>query len=188
MRDVVREVRVEAFTPERVHAILRGVLKVGARPKLSSPAVRNLTDALNVIQREAQNSIATWRDHLAEIDAAIETLTTVLPEHLKSYAPVDDGFTDDVRLGPFITLALAARYADAARKCGLPFVAFADHWGPVEAWTDAARRLMKIFEASLPKQTTEAGYRFVVAVTPLITGDAPTFDAVKTAFKRDRLP
>ena len=109
----------------------------------------------------------------------------MLPEHLKSYAPVDDGFTDDVRLGPLITLALAGRYADAARKRGLSFV---DHRPPVEAWTDTARSLMKIFEASLPKQTMEASYRFVVAVTPLITGDAPTFDAVKTAFKRDRLP
>ena len=182
MRDVVREVRTEAFTPERVHAILREVLKVGACPGLSSPAVENLTRTLNIIQREAKNSTAAWREQLAEIDTAIETLTTVLPEHLKSYGPVT---SDDARLGPFITLALAARYADAARKRGLPF---ADHRPPVEAWTGTARSLMKVFEALLPKQTTEAGYRFVVAVTPLITGDAPTFHAVKTAFKRHRLP
>jgi hypothetical protein len=182
MRDVVREVRAEAFTPETVRAILREVLKVGTCPKLSSPAISYLTLALNIIQDEARNSIAPWREQLAQIDAAIKILTTVLPEHLKSYAPVA---VEALRLDPFFTLALAARYADAARKRGLPFV---DHSPPVEAWTDAAQSLMKIFEASLPKQTTEAGYRFVVAVTPLITGDAPTFDAVKTAFKRDRLP
>jgi hypothetical protein len=174
----------EAFTPESVNAILSRVLKVGGRPATGSAVVENLTRALNITQREARNSTAEWRGQLEAIDAAIQTLTTVLPQHLRSYTPVDGGVTDDVRLGPFITLALAARYADAARQRGLPFV---DHRPPVEAWTDTARDLMQIFKALLPKQTKEAGYRFVVEVTPLITGDAPTFHAVKTALKRGRL-
>ena len=85
--------------------------------------------------------------------------------------------------------------ARAARERGLPRTLYPMPFPrkPIKRWQDFAKELHAIFLSQLPKarkhEGKHAGYRLIMEVAPIIiTGeDAPTFQAVQTAFKKKRL-
>lgn len=91
------------------------------------------------------------------------------------------------RLAAFDALVKAAR---AAREVGLPMI----HnptlvMGRItQRWRDFGQLLATIFSSSFPDLSVAAAYRFIAAVTPEITGEHPTVEAVKTEFKKRRFP
>jgi hypothetical protein len=58
--------------------------------------------------------------------------------------------------------------------------------GKIEKWEHYAEDLETRFHRVLPGQSKAAAYRFIVAVTPTITGELTTFLAVQNYFKPRR--
>lgn len=76
-----------------------------------------------------------------------------------------------------------------ARERGLPLAHPMNVTSPAaELWPDIAEDLQKMLLAVLPAAGLEASYHFIEAVVPTITGEKPTYPAVKTAFVMKRLP
>jgi hypothetical protein len=183
------KLRAGPFSPEKVVALLHDrVLNENARlPRPADPAIAHLANALNAIWSDVQSAPA-WREKqekLQKIEDAIRVLTEILPEHRGDYASARYGVSAaDARddLAAFDALATAAR---AAHERGLPraktvFIETA----PTEKWKHFAEYLMAIFQFFLPKQPKTAAYRFIVAVTPDITGEHTTYFTVETTFKK----
>jgi hypothetical protein len=163
------------FTPESVYALLRGdkVLKVGKRPAKSNPAIARLARGLNTIHHQVEFWSKPWRKELQKIDDAIQVLVEVLPKHLSSYR------ADDIRVADFRTILAAAH---RARHFHLPFAP----GPPKERLRDIKKELQGIFRDALPNAPDEAGYRFIKAVLPIITGEKLTDPAVKTEILKKR--
>jgi hypothetical protein len=89
------------------------------------------------------------------------------------------------RLAAFDTLVSAAR---AARELGLPLANNNEIVmnSPTALWKHFAEQLAAIFHSALPNESKAAAYRFIVAVTPTITGEHPSFQAVETRIKKKR--
>jgi hypothetical protein len=89
------------------------------------------------------------------------------------------------RLAAFDALITAAR---VARELGLPLANNLELVvnPPTERWKDYAEYLQMIFHSALPGRPKAAAYRFIVAVTPAITGQPTTFKAVEAFLKKGR--
>jgi hypothetical protein len=53
---------------------------------------------------------------------------------------------------------------------------------PTEEWKDIAQRLDADFNNILGDQPRDATYRFVQEIVPYLTGESPTYVAVRSAF------
>lgn len=91
------------------------------------------------------------------------------------------------RLAAFNALVEAAR---AAHEIGLPMIQ-----NPIlvmspitQRWRDFGQVLAANVRSNFPWLPMAAVYRFIAAVTPEITGEHPTMEAVKTEFKKRRFP
>ena len=89
------------------------------------------------------------------------------------------------RLAAFHALDTAAHNA---RELGLPMVnnPMLVTTPRTEHWMEYAETLAAIFHSALPGRSKEAAFRFIEAVSPTISGENPTFEAIKTAFKKKR--
>jgi hypothetical protein len=193
-------VSADPFTPEAVFALLRGtVLKDDATlPRSTDPTIAHLARVLNILRWKVQGWTGPWREEQEQrqrIATAISVLTEILPAERENYAATIGGFErwsmmDDAAearadLAAFDALVTAAR---AARERGLPLalntmIALSQS---TERWKDFAEELQAIFHSALPSQGKAAAYRFIVAVTPAITGEHPSFEAVQTPLKKKR--
>jgi hypothetical protein len=134
-------------------------------------------------------------EQLQRIGEAIWVLTEILPEHRKDYATVpgdmerwdmtDAAAEARARLAAVDALVTAAR---AARELGLPMAnnMMLVMTTPTKRWMHYAEELAAIFHTALPDRPKAAAYRFIVEVTPIVTGEHPTLEAVETAFKKKR--
>jgi len=187
------------FTPEGVLVLLRdGVLKDNsALPPATGPAISTLTHTLNLCWWQVKGWTKPWREEqkqLQRIGEAIWVLTEILPKQREEYAAVHAAMerwdmTAATRaqadLAAFDALVTAAH---AARKRGLPLALnmMLVTSKPIERWKDFAPKLAAVFQSALPSRPKAALYRFIVAVTFIITNKETTFDAVQTAFKKQR--
>ena len=188
------------FTPERVLALLRDeVLKGDAiLPRSTDPAITHLARALNIFWWKVKGWTGPWREEqeqLKRIEEAIWVLTEILPAQRKDYAAIPA----EMKHGDMTTGAEEARAdlaacdalvtaAHAARKRGLPLALnmMLVMSKPTKRWKDFAEDLRAIFDHALPDRPKAAAYRFIMAVTPAITGQHPTFQAVEAPFKKKR--
>ncbi len=186
------------FSPEGVLALLRDdVLKDDAiLPRATDHAIRGLADVLNIIWWKVRGWTGPWREEqeqIQKIGEAIWALTEILPTQRKGYAAIPAAMerwdmtaaAAEARadLAAFDALVTAAH---AARKRGLPLALNTVTSKPTKRWKDFAKDLAAIFQSALPNQSKAAVYRFIVAVTPAITGEHPTFQAVEAPFKKKR--
>jgi hypothetical protein len=74
--------------------------------------------------------------------------------------------------------------ARAAQAIGAPR-SFTERILP-DKWESYADVLIKFFKRRLPDRPTADRYRFVVAMAPIITGDKPTWEAVRSFVMRKR--
>ena len=202
----------EPFTPELVHEILTTVMLRGPRPPgPKSQKVRFLTHVLNTAQWTAkycQTQLPSEVKRGQAIDWALRILTEEAPklrgEYVKALeiselpmpadiARVAAAYGVDERdeaemarksLETFDTLVAAAQ---AARRLSFYPVTLAfGIGGPDGGWLECALPLMEAFRV-VTGGSTNAGYRFVVAVAPRLTGETPTLDAVTIAVKRKQV-
>lgn len=195
--------QIEPFTPEGVFTLLRDkVLKGEARlPRPGDPAISDLVRALCWLQRRFRGWTGPWLielENFRRIDEAIRVLTEILPRHREVYAGIVADFERfgaaqewaemeaRAQLEAFDALVAAAH---AARDVGLPLLQeSALALTPrTERWRDFGRELEACFNFALPDRPKEALYRFIVEVTPAITGEHPSVFAVQSEFKRKRL-
>ena len=190
----------DPFTAEMVLALLRNkVLKGGAPlPASTDPGIAELADKLNCIRWLFRGWTGHWREEqkrLQTIAEAIWVLTEVLPQQRGEYAEAVNGFErwNMAEAAQKARADLAAidelvAIARSARERGLPLSNHMITFSPqTERWTHFAELLYSTFMHTLPNQSKAAAYRFVVAVTPLLSHEHPTLEAVQTAFKRNRL-
>lgn len=188
------------FTPEGVFALLRDEVLKGAAilPRSTDPAITDLARMLNTFCWKVQGWTGPWREeqeqHQKIVDA-IQVLTDIFPEQRKDYAAIAAAMergdmttaAEEARadLAAFDALVTAAH---AARERGLPLVLnmMLVMSKPTERWKDFAEDLRVIFDDALPDRPKAAAYRFIMAVTPAITGQHPTFQAVEAPFKKKR--
>src|SRR5271170_4247307 len=181
------------FTPDLVYELLREVLKE-RRLGRKDPAITHLARALNIMRYEVRSTIAAWNEEpqrLKKIDEAIAILTETLPAQLQYYELLASraGPDAEARAAAYKKALTALR---AARDLGLPAAINVLFFPgpPIDAgWNSIAEDVQKVFHFYLSKQSKEAGYRFVEAVMPriLIGEESPSFDAIKTAFKKNKL-
>lgn len=191
------------FTATSVNDLLHnGVLDPdgGNRVGAASPACSHLARLLNRMQQVVAGWQGPWQEsatNLQKIADAIDTLTTLLPPLRVEYAaeveigeadrwnlPENESFLalSKRRLAAFDALTAAAV---VAREEELPIAALnVAFTRPVTQRTDIAERLEQIFHDALPGASKADGYRFVVAVTPHLTGETPSFAAVQKHLKR----
>lgn len=201
IHDVVRQSPVSTaettshFTPASVFELLHAVLKGTAKlPRATEPSVAYLANALNILRHETQRSIEPWREEperLKNIDEAIRVLVEVLPEQLDYFAGIarqsgPKKETAEARIKAHRALIACAR---KARTVGLPKAVGSLFLPvpPIKGWMDIAYDLRGIFNYALPGRPKASMYRFIMVVAPAITGESPTLEAVKTAFKRKRV-
>ncbi len=119
-----------------------------------------------------------WRDR---------PLVPSLPRQ-KRATPSPRAWKTSVPASPHSMGAVTA--AGAARELGLPMTN-----NPMlviapptdKRWEHFGEQLAAIFHSALPGRSKEAAYRFIKAVVPDITGEQPSFEAIKTAFKKKAL-
>lgn len=191
-----------AFTATSVRELLHnGVLDPNApRVAAGSPVCAHLARMLDRMQQVVAGWQGPWQENAADLQKigdAIATLATLLPPLRAEYAaeveataanrwnlPENESYLArskrDLATLDALTTTVAAAYEE-----GLPLVppdiAFTR---PVTQRTDIAEDLARMFHAALPGASKAAGYRFVVAVTPHLTGETPSFAAVQKHLKR----
>lgn len=94
--------------------------------------------------------------------------------------------------GPTVRDAIATIDAlNSAAVCARVHTLFGpDHmlFSPfTEEWEDIAQRLDTDFNEILGKQPRDATYRFVQEIVPHLTGESPSYLAVRSAFLKNRL-
>jgi hypothetical protein len=189
----------EPFTLGMLLAVLREVLKGDVTLPVPT-TIAPLMFCLNGICSKVKGWAGPWREEqkqLAMAAEAIRILIEFLPTQRNIYVALagaserlckkEAAAKTQADLAALDSLISAAR---VARKRGLPLTlnAMLVAPSPTEGWTDIAEELRELFHSVLPDASKEAGYRFVKAVVPTITGESPSFDAIKTVFKRHRLP
>jgi hypothetical protein len=193
------------LTPDGLFVLLRDKILISEqtkRPGSSDPAIVELSFALRSFRRRFEGWSGPWStafEEFRKIEEAIALLSDTLPSHRRTYseavaAIARFGTTQDwaiivarAQLSAFDELVKAAR---AARAVGLPL---APETGIIETprterWSDFAHELQAHFNHALPRRPKDAAYRFIAEVVPAITGEHPSFEAVKTVFKRKLLP
>jgi hypothetical protein len=200
----------EPFTPELVHGILTTVMRGGRSPPgPKSEPVGFLTHVLNT----AQLTAIYCRNHLpAEVKRghaiawALRILTEEAPKLRGGYvealkiaeSPVPAEIAKAQAIYGVLGAAETARAnletldtllaaAQAARRLSFyPAIRGFGVGGPSGRWQECAMPLMEAFREATGG-SIEAGYRFVVAAVPRLTGETPTLGAVKIAVKRKRV-
>jgi hypothetical protein len=139
-----------------------------------------------------------WHDDFAAEIACFYNLMDNLPEDSRAeYAAeaaktaADMGWPEgyDSREERRIDLAALdalVKAASVARERGLPLAPMIALSMRIERWPHFAEHLQKIFRHVLPEMSKAASYRFIVAVTPDITGETPTKEAVRSQLMRNR--
>lgn len=193
-------VSAEPFTPEEVLALLRTrVLKDDARlPGSTDRAIVRLTKRLNVLRRLIRDwdgpsrAVLQQRWDMAE---AIRIIAEVLPAQREDYVKdtalfepcetTDGAAKAQAYLATFDALISVAR---AARECGFPLTVDPKTIPPLPPnhWQHFAQEMVTGFKSLLPKRSNAAAYRFVVEITPKVTGEHPTFQAVESQLKKKR--
>lgn len=186
--------KAAAFTSESVFALLRErILKANeALPSIKDSGIAQLALALNIIRHQVEETREAWREEpnrLKRIDDAIGVLTDELPLQLQYFTEIAGGAQADAP-GPLLSAAKElVTSARKVRKHGVPQginMLFLPSL-PIKSWMDIATDLQKVFSNALPGQPKAAIYRFIAEVVPAITGETPTVEAVKTAFKKKRV-
>jgi hypothetical protein len=185
-------------------------------PSPRSRALMTLAGSLNDLQAIARSWKGSWRTDLASIYYSIYILKENLPKWRDEYAkelatfdhfinklapgeyaalssgsannidqPADQDFREEGRLN-LAALNGLVEAASVAYKRGLPLAPMITLAMPIEGWTWFAQHLQMVFHHTLPEVSKAAGYRFIAAVTPDITGEAPTYSAVETQLKKNR--
>jgi hypothetical protein len=195
--------RPEAFTHESLVELLdkKMVFREGAnskKPSRRNAGITRLAQNLNQIHREAFNWTCIWNEDRSRnnklataIDDLIVNIRLIEPNY--AYAANQEN-RSSLRDFPGYQ-ASAARNLEAlnrlyhaaveVKKLGLPIWHGPDGQ-PVERWPHFAKDVEEMFHTCLPGRGKEAGYRFIVAITPEITNENPTYHAVKTHLKRNR--
>ena len=145
-------------------------------------AILILTETLPTLREDYVREIKLLERH----DLATEPPNRPAADSAKARACIAEFIEKQrARLAAFDALVSAA---DDARELGLPMVN-----NPMlvtsprtEHWMDYAETLAAIFRSALPGRSKEAAFRFVEAVSPTISGENPTFEAVRSAFMRKR--
>jgi hypothetical protein len=180
---------------EFLEKILRErVFKSGDLPNRA--AIAKLASRLRGLRGliEARKSaIQLDKERQQKIRAALDVLIELLPEARKErekQEPLNpatcqlDSPTVRETIATIDTLNSAAVYARVHLLFGPELVLFSPF---TEEWKDSAKVLYKIFKEISEKQSDEAAYRFVQEIVPYLTGEAPGYDAVRSAFFRNRL-
>lgn len=202
----------DSFTPKRVQDLLREVLKNKTKlPNLDSPGLIDLAWVLNILHWKVKGWRGPWPRELEKRDAiadAIYCLTEDFPDQRKHYLAevemcerweTDESLSESKRLyfakaredaqARLIALDDLTAAAERARELGLPMI-FSPELvmsSPTKRWVDIAKDLRWALEMAVPDCSKESVYRFIEAVVPDITGEQPSHEAVKTAFKKKRL-
>jgi hypothetical protein len=186
----------EQFTPGKVHDLLATKVLKGEKttlPPRNDPAVSDLCHSLNVLQYwvKLRTVHGTNSDRREQLAFAMRIVDTVLPplgaEVAEALAWFDDGnleLTRQYREALDVISNLAKAVTEAG-ECAVLLHPALRLTGTVR-WEQYARDLIALFRQALPASSKESGYRFLVAIMPDITGETPTFDAVKTHLKKDR--
>ncbi len=185
------------FTPEELRDLLATkVLKeVEKLPPRNDPAIANLCHSLNALQNLVKLRTVDWKNSSSQrqqLASAMIVMEEVLP-------PLGDEVAEALRFASDNgNLELTRQYREAldvisnlskavttAGECAVLLHPALRLTGTVR-WEQYARHLVALLHQALPASSKESGYRFLVAVMPDITGEAPTFQAVKTHLKKDR--
>ncbi len=178
----------DPLTPEIVHRLLKEALRNSqCVPSPKSEEVERLTASLNRLREYAKyrsTILPKETETVMHIGDAIENLIEDLPKIREKYVVTLEGAerwglaTESAKANlEAIDQLMAA--AQAARELGLPLLPHAYVLGmPAERWTGCARYLAERFEEAT-NASKEAGYRFIAAVAPRITGEGPTPGYVK---------
>jgi hypothetical protein len=135
------------------------------------------------LEKERQRKIRDALDVLIELlPDARKDREKQEPSTLATHWP--QGPTVEDAIATIDTLNSAAVYARVHMLFGPGLLTFCPF---TEEWEDSAKRLDKLFNTILGKQSKDATYRFVEAVVPYLTGENPSYDAVRSAFMRGRL-
>jgi hypothetical protein len=188
----------EPFTLGMLLAVLREVLKGDVTLPVPT-TIAPLMFCLNGICSKVKGWAGPWHEEqkqLAMVTEAIRVLTEILPAQRVGYAALAGGSErlckqesaakTQADLAALDNLISAVR---VARERGLPLTlnAMLVMPSPAKHWEDIAEELWELFHSALPDASKEAGYRFIKAVVPTITGETPSLGAIKTAFKKHRL-
>jgi hypothetical protein len=182
-----------------VLALLRDAVLAGGAtmPHPTDPAILQLARCVNAYRQMVRGWAGPWREEETrrrKISEAIRVLAenlpaerkgfAVMPAILEQYASMEQAAKARATLAAFDALVTAAREASDR---GLPQAFVRDPSEPwPERWKDFAERMTDIFHEVLPGHSKAAAYRFIVAVTPAITGERPTFQAVEAHLKKRR--
>jgi hypothetical protein len=199
------------ITPADLVAILNGsVLLTSPKVADSDSSIVRLTDEMNQCFRLAALNASEFkqqREDTERVRVAVETLVTCLQQIDSAYdrhMVAHRLFGGTLNTSPLNTFALnegpqgklpqlekeraslrnlhdAAR---AAQALGAPR-SFVQTIVP-DKWESYARVWISFFQRRLPGRPLAAGYRFVVAMAPIITKDTPTEEAVRSCITRGR--
>jgi hypothetical protein len=196
---VVPSAHDPAFTylAERLN-IFRFIARGWNRARREEEELKAICSAINTLVE----LLPKWRDIWANELALFNTSVAGLPDdqranfeaELATLPPVKiSGREIAARGDPFDTggLDLAAldalvEAANVARRRGLPHTPLIAFSKRIEAWPHIAEDLFKMIDHVLPTVPKLAAYRFIAAVVPEITEDAPTVQAVRTQIMRKR--
>jgi hypothetical protein len=166
------------FDLEGIKHVMGVVLKSGKDP--SSEDLKPLAEYLNFLQAIAKarsTELAEEEKSTTCVGQAVATLLECMPRIRGRYL-----YETREDLEAFDTLMDAAKAFAERQILRHPLML-----GPeVERWTGYARQMMETFRRTTGNKAKENAYRFIVAVTPQITGETPTFEAVKSELKRER--
>ena len=200
------------FSPMGLIALLNE--KVFKKNKLEfqeTSNIKSLTLQLNQWERLAGLDRSLWeqeRERFQSIGNALDTLFSELPLIHVNYTQAVESFRklgEMARANPQISPSLLEHAEEslsrskselqaitslydtvsAAHELGLPRL-----FGPAKKiahkWEDLADQMQAHFNWHLPKRPKADSYRFIQHVTPLITMERPTEEAVRTHLKRGR--
>jgi hypothetical protein len=187
-----------------------GVLLTGPKVADSDSSIVELATEMNQCFRLAALNASEFkqqREDTERVRVALETLVTCLQQIDSAYdrhmvahrlfggtlntSPLNTSALNEGPQGKLPQLkkerASLRNLHDAARAAqalGAPR-SFTEKILP-DKWESYAHVWIQFFKRRLPDRPTAACYRFVVAMAPLITGDEPTLEAVRSCIMRKR--
>jgi hypothetical protein len=196
-------VSAEPFTPATLHALLCDKVVLTKKAKAAilpdSPAIAHLVYTLNILQ---------WKVRAVSYEPPGSTAKIKV---WSTWSAI--GMVPNLQLGGHIEPAGLGRFAmqlcihcplsglgayrqgrkRAARRhaLGLMLKPYDQERGPLLArsireWKDYAPELGEIFCSELPNPRERAAWRFIALTAPMITGEEPSFEAVRTELTRER--
>jgi hypothetical protein len=179
--------RAVAFLAAVVNS-LRGKVRVWTTfLKEEDPKIQKIVDAIRVLTEILPE---TREFYVLGLDMARQTarrldLSAELQSDLDQLFPGDVEAEAEADLAAFDAVVAAVTLA---RQRGLPHISdpIIAMTTQTEEWKHYAKDLERTFHKALPGQAKAAAYRFIVAVTPTITGEQPTVEAVRSHFIKGR--